>query len=551
MTEGVSRAPNRAMLRGTGFSDEDFEKPIVGIASAWSEVTTCNMHIDKLARDVYEGVREGGGVPQTFGTITVADGIAMGHEGMKYSLVSREVIADSIETVAGAQRFDGLICVGGCDKNMPGAMMAIARVNTPSIFVYGGTIMPGQLHGKDIDIVSIFEAVGQFQAGKITEEELREVECKACPGAGSCGGMYTANTMSSAIEALGMSLPYGSTTPAVVEEKNIECIRAGTQIIELLRQNIRPRDIMTKKAFENAIVVVLALGGSTNAVLHLLAMAHAAEVDLTIDDFSRISDRTPQLTDMKPGGKYVTVDLHNAGGCPAVMKLLLDAGMLHGECMTVTGKTVAENLADIALPAPDQQVIQPLSDPVMKTGPIVILKGNLALEGAVAKVKGLKVFSHKGPAKVYECEEDAFAAIHEDKIVAGDTVVIRNEGPKGGPGMREMLAITSALVGKGLGAAVALITDGRFSGGTHGLVIGHVAPEAFTGGLIGLLKDGDIINIDSDNKLLEVELSDEEIASRKAAWVQPKPRYSRGVLRKYMETVSSPMYGAVTDKYDQ
>ena len=357
--------------------------------------------------------------------------------------------------------------------------------------------------------------------------------------------------MSSAIEALGMSLPYGSTTPAVVEEKNIECIRAGTQIIELLRQNIRPRDIITKKAFDNVIVVVLPLGGSTNAVLHLLAMAHVAEVDLTIDDFSRISDRTPQLTDMKPGGKYVTVDLHNAGGCPAVMKLLLDAGMLHGECMTVTGKTVAENLADIALPAPDQQVIQPLSDPVMKTGPIVILKGNLALEGAVAKVKGLKVFSHKGPAKVYECEEDAFAAIHEDKIVAGDTVVIRNEGPKGGPGMREMLAITSALVGKGLGAAVALITDGRFSGGTHGLVIGHVAPEAFTGGLIGLLKDGDIINIDSDNKLLEVELSDEEIASRKAAWVQPKPRYSRGVLRKYMETVSSPMYGAVTDKYDQ
>ncbi len=550
MTEGASRAPGRGMLRATGFTDEDFEKPIVGISSCWSEVTPCNIHLDKLADHVSTGARENDGVPQIYGTITVSDGIAMGHEGMKYSLVSREVIADSIETVAGAQRFDGMVCVGGCDKNMPGSMIAIARINTPSIFVYGGTIMPGKHDGKDVDIVSIFEAVGQFQAGKITEEEFKEIECSSCPGPGSCGGMYTANTMSSAIEAMGMALPGGSTAPGISSEKIAECKKAGAQVIELLKLGLTPKKIMTKKAFENAITVVLALGGSTNAVLHLLAMAHTAGVDINIDDFNRLGAKTPQLTDMKPGGQYVTVDLHNAGGLPAVMKMLLNEGLLHGDCLTVTGKTLAENLADVDLPSPKQDVIRQFDNPVMKTGPLVILKGNLAQEGSVAKVKGLKVFDHTGPAKVFESEDDAFDAISTGKIKAGDTVVIRYEGPKGGPGMREMLSVTAALVGQGLGTSVALITDGRFSGGTHGLVVGHVAPEAYVGGVIGLLKDGDIINIDSNKQLLEVKLSDKELEARRKEWIQPKPRYKSGVLRKYMETVSSPMYGAVTDKFD-
>lgn len=550
MTDGDSRAPGRGMLRATGLTDEDFEKPIVGVSSCWSEVTPCNIHLDKLAEHAAKGVKENDGVAQKYGTITVSDGIAMGHEGMRYSLVSREVIADSIETVAGAQRFDGMVCIGGCDKNMPGSMMAIARINTPSIFIYGGTIMPGKHKGQDVDIVSIFEAVGQYQAGKISEEEFKEIECSSCPGPGSCGGMYTANTMSSAIEAMGMALPGGSTAPGISSEKIAECKRAGAQVIELLKQDLTPKKIMTKKAFENAITVVLALGGSTNAVLHLVAMAHTIGVDITIDDFNRIGAHTPQLSDMKPGGKYVTVDLHNIGGLPAVMKMLLNEGLLHGDCLTVTGKTVAENLADVDPPSPKQDVIHQFDDPVMKTGPIVILKGNLAQEGAVAKVKGLKVFDHKGPAKVFESEEEAFEAISAGKIEAGDTVVIRHEGPKGGPGMREMLSVTAALVGQGLGESVALITDGRFSGGTHGLVIGHVAPEAYVGGVIGLLKDGDIINIDSNKQLLEVELSDEEIEKRRAEWKQPEPRYKSGVLRKYMQTVSSPMYGAVTDKFD-
>lgn len=551
MTDGDARAPARAMLRGTGFTDEDFEKPLVGISSCWSEITTCNMHLDKLARHAKEAAKKAGTAAELFNTITVSDGISMGHEGMKYSLVSREVIADSIETVAGAQRFDGLICIGGCDKNMPGSLIAMARVNVPAIFIYGGAIMPGKYKGKDIDIVSIFEAVGQYQAGKISKKEFKDVECHACPGPGSCGGMYTANTMSSAIEALGMSLPGGSTAPGISTEKIQECRFAGRQIHELIKMDLKPSQIMTKKAFENAATVALALGGSTNAVLHLIAMAYTAGIDFTIDDFSRISDKTPQLANMKPGGKYVAVDLHQAGGLPAVMKILLEAGLLHGDCLTVTGKTVAENLKNVKLPSKNQDVIYTTKNPIMATGPIVILRGNLAPEGAVAKVKGLKVFNHSGPAIIFESEEETFHAIEKNKVKAGDTIVIRNEGPKGGPGMREMLAVTSALMGKGLGNSVALITDGRFSGGTHGLVVGHVAPEAYVSGPIGLLKNGDIITIDSKNKLLAVNLSEKELSTRKAAWKKPLPKYKHGVLRKYIETVSSPMYGAVTDRFSE
>lgn len=550
MTSGASRSPSRAMLRATGFEDEDFEKALVGIASCWSEITPCNIHLDKLALKVKDGVKENDGVSQIFGTITVSDGISMGHEGMKYSLVSRDVIADSIETVAGAQRFDGLVSIGGCDKNMPGALMAMARVNAPAIFVYGGTIMPGHLHGKDIDIVSIFEAVGQYQAGKIDEKELHDVECNACPGPGSCGGMYTANTMASAIEALGMSLPYGSTAPGISSEKLEECKKAGHQVIELMKLDITPKKIMTKKAFENSITVALALGGSTNAVLHLLAIAHCVGVELDLDDFNRLSDKTGQLADLKPGGKYLTVDLHRVGGAPAVMKMLLENGMLHGDCLTVTGKTIAENLQDVEPPSKDQDVVRQLNNPVTPKGPFAILKGNLAQEGAVVKVKGLNETIHRGPAKVFDCEEDAFHAVEAKKIEAGDTVIIRYEGPKGGPGMREMLSVTAALAGQGLHKSVALITDGRFSGGSHGFIIGHTAPEAYLGGTIALLKDGDIINIDLDKKLIEVELSDEELMERKKNWQQPEPRYKSGVLRKYLETVSSPMYGAVTDKFD-
>jgi len=550
MTEGDARAPNRAMLRATGMKDKDFEKPIVGIASTWSEVTPCNMHIDKLALAVHAGVEKAGGVAQTFGTITVSDGIAMGHEGMKYSLVSREVIADSIEVVAGAERFDGIVAIGGCDKNMPGCMIALARVNTPGIFIYGGTIMPGKLHGKDIDIVSIFEAVGRYQAKKIDAKELHAIECKACPGPGSCGGMYTANTMSSAIEAMGMSLPYGSTTPAVSKQKREECATAGRQARELVKRGLKPRDIMTKKAFENAITVVMAIGGSTNAVLHLLAMARAAEVELSMEDFNRISDKTPLLCDMKPGGKYLTVNLHEAGGVPAVMKELLDAGLLHGDCMTVTGKTVAENLKNVKKAKSITPVIHDFDNPVMTRGPIVVMHGNLAPGGGVAKIKGIKKLQHRGPAKVYECEEDAFAALQRGEVVRGDTIVIRNEGPKGGPGMREMLAVTSAIIGQGFGDSVALITDGRFSGGSYGMVIGHVAPEAYVGGTIGLLRNGDIIAIDAEKKTIEVELSDEELARRKKEWKQPAPKYKRGVLRKYIELVSSASEGAVTDALD-
>jgi len=549
MTEGDGRAPNRAMLRATGFTDADFKKPIVGIASTWSEVTPCNMHIDKLAKHVHDGCRRAGVVPQTFGTITVSDGISMGHEGMKYSLVSREVIADSIEVVAGAERFDGLITIGGCDKNMPGCMMAISRVNTPSIFIYGGTIMPGHLHGKDIDIVSIFEAVGQFQAKKISAKELKAVECNACPGPGSCGGMYTANTMSAAIEAMGMSLPYSATTPAISKQKIGECETAGNQIKKLLASGLRPSDIMTRAAFLNAITVVMAVGGSTNAVLHLLAMAKAAKVKLSLKDFNTISDRTPLLVDMKPGGKYVTVNLHNAGGIPCVMKELLDAGLLYGDCMTVTGKTVAGNLKGVKRQKSINPVIHAVKSPVKPRGQLVVLHGNLAPEGGVAKIKGVKSLKHKGPAKVFEDEEDVFMALKKGSIVAGDTIVIRNEGPKGGPGMREMLSVTSAIIGQGLGDSVALITDGRFSGGTYGLVVGHVAPEAYVGGPIALIKNGDIITLDVEKKRMSVNVSDSEFKKRRAKWKQPKPKYKRGVLRKYIELVSSASQGAVTDSF--
>lgn len=551
MTAGDKRAPNRAMLRATGMQDADFDKPMVGIASTWSEFTPCNMHIDVQAKQVASGVQAADGVSKIFGTITVSDGIAMGHEGMKFSLVSREVIADSIETVAGAIRFDGLVAIGGCDKNMPGCLMALARTNIPSIFVYGGTIRPGKVNGKDVDIVSIFEAVGQHQANTITATEFKAVECNACPGPGSCGGMYTANTMSSAIEALGMSLPYGSSAPADSAEKAAECEQAGKQVLSLLQHNIRPSDIMTKPAFENAMTVALALGGSTNAVLHLLAMAKAAGVDFSLQDIDRLSDRVPQIADMKPGGKYVMVDLHRIGGVPMVMKYLLQAGLLHGDCLTVTGKTVAENVANAPELPTNQDVVYPLDKALTAAGPIVILRGNLAPEGAVAKIKGITNFSHYGPAKVFECEEDVFAALEQDTIQAGDTVVIRNEGPKGGPGMREMLAVTSALIGKGLGKSVALITDGRFSGGTHGLVVGHVAPEAYVGGPIGLIRNGDMITIDAHTKTLSVDLTDAELAQRRQAWQPPQPKYRAGVLRKYIATVSSAGTGAVTDQFDQ
>jgi dihydroxy-acid dehydratase len=548
ISEGENRAPNRAMLRALGFQDEDFKKPMIGIASTWSEVTPCNVHIDKLAVRAKEGAREGGGAPLIFNTITVSDGISMGHEGMHYSLPSREIIADSIETVVGAERLDGLVAIGGCDKNMPGCMIAIGRMNLPAVFVYGGTIQPGRSkEGNPIDIVSAFEAVGQFNQGTIGEEELYDIECHACPGAGACGGMYTANTMASAIEAMGMSLPGSSSNPAVSPQKSDDCYQAGMAVVELLRKGIHPRDIMTKKAFENAIAVVMALGGSTNAVLHLLAIAHAVDVDLTIDDFDRMAKRVPHLADLKPSGRYVMQDLCEVGGVPGVMKMLLDEGLLHGDCLTVTGRTVAENLAEWPYLKEGQDVIRPFSNPLRKTGPLVILRGNLAPEGAVAKVSGLKVTSITGPARVFDTEEAATEALLNDRIQPGDVIVIRYAGPKGGPGMAEMLSVTAIVVGKGLGDKVGLITDGRFSGGTHGLVVGHVAPEAQVGGPIALLQEGDIITIDADRQELSVAVSAEEMDRRRRAWQAPPLKYSRGVLAKYAKLVSSASKGAVTD----
>jgi dihydroxy-acid dehydratase len=547
VTEGDQRAPNRAMLRAVGFDDDDFGKPIVAIANGHSTITPCNAGLGELATAAEQAARAGGGMPQTFGTITISDGISMGTEGMKLSLVSREVIADSIETVCRGQSMDGLLAVGGCDKNMPGAMIAIARLNIPSVFVYGGTIKPGRHAGEDLTIVSVFEAVGQYSAGRIPLDTFRAIEQNACPGNGSCGGMYTANTMSSAIEAMGMSLPASSTMAAPDDEKRLSAADSARALLRLVRDEVLPRDIMTRQAFENAIRVVMAVGGSTNAVLHLMAIAHAADVELGLEDFERIRADTPVFCDLKPSGRYVATDLHRVGGIPLVMKMLLEAGLLHGDCMTITGKTVAENLRDVpSTPPTGQDVVHPIDQPLYPHGHLNILRGNLAPEGAVAKTTGLKARRIQGPARIFESEEDCLAAILGDRIQPGDVLVIRNEGPRGGPGMREMLSPTSAIIGKGLGDSVGLITDGRFSGGTYGLVVGHVAPEAAVGGPIGLLREGDTVTIDADRNLLQVELSDDEIQRRRDAWQAPAPRYTRGVLAKYARQVSSASKGAVT-----
>jgi len=548
VTGGVQRAPNRAMLRAVGFGDGDFTKPIVGIANGYSTITPCNMGLNDLALRAIAGAKEAGAMPQMFGTITISDGISMGTQGMKYSLVSRDVIADSIETVCNGQSMDGLLAVGGCDKNMPGAMIAIARMNIPAIFVYGGTIKPGHHNGRDLTVVSAFEAVGQFSAGKIDETELSAVEHKACPGAGSCGGMFTANTMSSAFEAMGMSLPYSSTMAAEDAEKADSAAESAKVVVEAIRKQLLPSQILTRKAFENAIAVIMAIGGSTNAVLHLLAISNAIGVELSLDDFETIRAKVPVLCDLKPSGKYVATDLHKAGGIPQVMKMLLEQGLLHPDALTITGQTVAEVLADIpAEPRTDQDVIRPWNNPLYAQGHLAILRGNLATEGAVAKITGVKKPQITGPARVFESEENCLDAILAGKIQAGDVIIIRYEGPKGGPGMREMLAPTSAIIGAGLGDSVGLITDGRFSGGTYGMVVGHVAPEAQVGGTIALVKEGDSITIDANNRLLQLNVSDAELEQRRALWQPPKPRYTKGVLAKYAKLVSSSSVGAVTD----
>jgi len=547
MTEGDVRAPNRAMLRAVGFTDEDFDKPIAGIASLWSDITPCNMHIDRLALKAREGVKQGGGVAQTFGTITVSDGIAMGHEGMKFSLASREVIADSIELVANAQRFDGVLAIGGCDKNMPGSVIALVRLDVPGIFVYGGTIYPGRYEGKDVDIVSIFEAVGAYNAGRITREQFRGIERHACPGAGSCGGMYTANTMASAIEALGLSLPGSASHAAESSEKAQDAFAAGEALMHLIEKNITPRKILTRKSFENAIALVMALGGSTNAVLHLLAIARTAGVPLKLDDFNRIGAKVPHVADLKPSGRYVMNDLNSVGGVQGVMKVLLQAKLMHGDALTVTGQSLKENLRAVPDLDAHQEIISDLKHPLHATGPLVVLRGNLAPDGAVAKVSGLKVTTLTGPVKVFDSEEKALQAILAGRIKKGDIVVVRYEGPKGGPGMREMLAVTSALVGKGLGEDVGLITDGRFSGGTHGLVVGHVAPEAQVGGAIAIVRNGDTITINAEKKELTLHLSAAEIRRRLNKFKSPRLKYRRGVLSKFARSVSSAADGAITD----
>ncbi len=548
VTQGVERSPNRALLRATGFGDGDFEKPIVGVANAHSTITPCNMGIGTLARMAEEGLRRAGAMPQSFGTITISDGISMGTQGMKYSLVSREVIADSIETVANGQSMDGVLALGGCDKNMPGALIAMARLDIPSIFVYGGTIKPGRYKDRDLTIVSSFEAVGEYCAGRIDGEELLEIERRACPGAGSCGGMYTANTMASAIEAMGMSLPFSSTMAAEDPETGESAERSAEVLVRAIEKQILPRHILTRQAFENAIAVTMSVGGSTNAVLHLLAIAHAARVPLSIDDFESLRKRVPVLCDLKPWGRFVATDLHRAGGIPQVMKILLEHGVLHGEALTITGQTIAEVLDRISPePGRDQEVIRPWGEPIFACGHIAILRGNLAPEGAVAKVTGFECRSITGPARVFESEESCMEAILAGKIREGDVIVIRYEGPVGGPGMREMLSPTAALVGEGLGGKVALITDGRFSGGTRGMVVGHVAPEAATGGPIGLVVEGDRITVDADRSLLELEISEEELASRRAAFQPPPPRSLKGVLAKYARLVSSASRGAVTE----
>jgi len=548
ITKGVARSPNRSMLRAIGYQDADFEKPIVGIANGHSTMNPCNAGIQPLADAADAAARKAGAMPQMFGTITVTDGISMGTEGMKYSLVSREVIADAIETATQSQFMDGVLAIGGCDKNLPGAMIGIMRMNIPAICVYGGTIKPGHHKGQDLQIVSVFESVGSFTAGRMTKEDFECIERKALPGVGACGGMYTANTMSSSVEAVGMSLPFSSTMAAEDEEKRESAAESMRVLVDAVKNDLKPRDIVTKKSIENAIAVIMATGGSTNGVLHWLAIAHAAEVPWTLDDFERMRRKVPVLCDLKPSGKYVAVDLHKAGGVPQVMKILLKNGVLHGDCMTITGRTVAENLRDIPdEPRGDQDVIRPWSNPMYKHGHLAILKGNLSPEGCVAKITGLKSPAITGPARVFDSEPAAMDAILADKIRAGDVVVIRYEGPKGGPGMREMLSPSSALIGKGLGESVGLITDGRFSGGTWGMVVGHVTPEAFDGGVIALVKEGDSITIDSTKLLIQLNVDDAELAKRRAAWKQPAPKYKTGVLGKYAKLVGTAGKGAVTD----
>jgi dihydroxy-acid dehydratase len=549
--DGPERAAARAMLYPVGFTEADFKKPIIGIASTWSNVTPCNMHIDKLALESEKGANAAGGKAIVFNTITISDGISMGSEGMKYSLVSREVIADSIETVVGCAGMDGYVAIGGCDKNMPGALIAIARMNRAAVFVYGGTILPGCITGdilkRKLDVVSVFEAVGQHAAGKLDDKGLHEIESCAIPGAGSCGGMYTANTMASAIEALGMSLPNSSAQNAISPAKMDDCRRAGAAVVNMLKQGIKPLDILTKKAFENAITVVIALGGSTNAVLHLLAIAHAAKVKLTIDDFTRIGKRVPVLADLKPSGKHLMSELVAIGGIRPLMKTLLDAGLLHGDALTVTGETMAQTLASVKPYPAGQTIIQPLDKPIKKDSHLVILRGNLAPEGAVAKISGKEGLRFNGKAIVFESEEKALAAILNGTVKSGHVIVIRSEGPKGGPGMREMLSPTSAIMGKGLGKEVALITDGRFSGGSHGFVVGHITPEAYVGGTIALVKNGDSITIDAEKRKITLDIPSAELKKRKQAWKKPAPRYTRGVLAKYAAHVTSASFGAVTD----
>jgi dihydroxy-acid dehydratase len=548
ITEGVARAPNRSMYYAMGYKEEDFSKPMIGVANGHSTITPCNSGLQTLADAAVEALESGGANSQIFGTPTISDGMGMGTEGMKYSLISREVIADSIETCVNGLWQDGVIVIGGCDKNMPGGMMAMARTNVPSIYVYGGTIKPGHYKGRELNIVSAFEAVGEFTSGRLSSEDLKGIEQNACPSSGSCGGMYTANTMSSAFEALGMSLPYSSTMSNIDEEKRESAAESARVLIEAVRNNLRPRDIITKKSIENAVSVIMAVGGSTNAVLHFLAIASAAEVDWTIDDFERIRRKVPVIVDMKPSGKYLATDLHLAGGIPQVMKILLDGGLLHGDCMTITGKTIAEVLKDVpSTPRSDQYVIRPLSNPIYAEGHLAILKGNLSPEGCVAKISGLKNPSITGPARVFNSEDDAMAAIMANKITHGDVVIIRYEGPKGGPGMREMLSPTSALIGQGFGETVGLITDGRFSGGTWGMVVGHVSPEAYMGGNIALVEEGDSITIDAHKLLIQLNVSEEELAKRRSNWVRPKPKYTRGILAKYAKLASSASLGAVTD----
>jgi dihydroxy-acid dehydratase len=551
ITEGVARAPNRSMYYAMGYQPSDFSKPMIGVANGHSTITPCNSGLQRLADSAVQSLKDAGANPQIFGTPTISDGMAMGTEGMKYSLVSREVIADCVETCVGGQWMDGVLVIGGCDKNMPGGMMGIVRANVPAIYVYGGTILPGHYKGQDLNIVSVFEAVGQFSAGKMNEEDFCQIERRAIPGSGSCGGMYTANTMSSAFEALGMSLPYSSTMANVEDEIVGMVQRAARVLVEAVKQDLKPRDIVTRQSIENAVAVIMATGGSTNAVLHFLAIAHAAGVQWTIDDFERMRRKVPVLCDLKPSGKYLAVDLHRAGGIPQVMKVLLKAGLLHGDCMTITGQTIAETLADVPdAPRQDQDVIRPIAEPMYAQGHLAILRGNLSPEGCVAKITGLKNPVITGPARVFDDEQSALAAIMANQIKPGDVMVLRYLGPRGGPGMPEMLAPTSALIGQGLGESVGLITDGRFSGGTWGMVVGHVAPEAYAGGLIALIHEGDSITIDAQKLLLQLNVAEAEIGKRRADWRAPAPRYTRGVLAKFWKNASSASFGAVLDRYE-